>query len=106
MKLGTIYKGESETLNIIFNRVWAMPNAWTFSIGPIKELLSRYVGDGQGWIDPFAGKLSPAQYTNDHNPEMPTLYHMEASELAGHLQGKYKGILFDPPYSFRQISEH
>ena len=47
------------------NRVWAMPNKWTFKIPPIAELLARYVGDGKGWIDPFAGMYSPAEFTND-----------------------------------------
>ena len=40
-------------------RKWAMPNKWTFTIKPITELLSRYVGDGMGWVDLFAGKNSP-----------------------------------------------
>ncbi len=108
-KVGTIYKGKSETKDIIFNRVWAMPNAWTFKIGPIKELLDRYVtANGANWIDPFAGKNSPAATTNDMNPEMPTMYHMEALEFAQRASHKwgYTGVLFDPPYSFRQISEH
>jgi hypothetical protein len=39
-----------------FSREWAMPNAWTFQIKPIKLLLERYVKDGKGWIEPFAGK--------------------------------------------------
>lgn len=116
MKVGTIYKGKSEIHSIIFNRVWAMPNAWTFKIGPIKELLGRYVGDGYNWVDPFAGKNSPARTTNDHNPEMKEFYKregqlhstMEAVEFAkkvSHTKG-FAGVIFDPPYSFRQISEH
>jgi hypothetical protein len=83
-----------------------MPSAWTFSIQPIKYLLDKYVGDGNGWIDPFAGKYSPAEYTNDHNPERNAKYHMEAIDFVQMLTGRYNGVLFDPPYSFRQISEH
>lgn len=82
-KVGTIYTGKTEVCPIIFNRVWAMPNAWTFSIRPIRELLDRYVtANGANWIDPFAGKFSPAGMTNDINPEMPTQYHMEALDFA------------------------
>ena len=33
---------------MIINRVWAMPNKWTFKVKPIGELVSRYVGDGKG----------------------------------------------------------
>ena len=83
-----------------------MPNKWTFKIPPIAELLARYVGDGKGWVDPFAGMNSPAEFTNDLNPDMPTKYHLEAIDFCNQLNGnKYNGILFDPPYSYRQITE-
>jgi hypothetical protein len=42
-----------------------MPDKWTFRIKPIKELLAKYVGDGKGWIDPFSGQNSLAEFTND-----------------------------------------
>jgi len=82
-----------------------MPNKWTFTIKPIKELLNKYVGDGMGWVDPFAGKNSPAEFTNDLNFKMPTKHHMEAEDFCNSLDGMYKGIIFDPPYSFRQVKE-
>lgn len=91
---------------MIINRVWAMPNKWTFTIKPIKELLNRYVGDGKNWIDPFAGKYSPAEFTNDLNPEMPAKYHLEAVDFVNKFkEKKFRGCLFDPPYSLRQIKE-
>ena len=91
---------------IKFSRVWAQPNPWTFKIYPINKLLERYVGDGKGWIDPFAGMFSPAEITNDHNPRMNAQHHLEALDFIKTLTKQYEGILFDPPYSFRQISEH
>lgn len=90
---------------MIINRVWAMPNKWTFTIKPIKELLNRYVGDGKNWIDPFAGKYSPAEFTNDLNPKMPTQYHLDALEFCKNMTEKFNGVIFDPPYSSRQIKE-
>lgn len=48
---------------MITNRVWSMPSKHTFTIKPIAELLQRYIGDGTGWIDPFAGFNSPASLT-------------------------------------------
>ena len=89
-------------------RKWAMPSKHTFTIKPIAELLSRYVlADGKDWIDPFAGENSPAEYTNDHNPEKPTKYHLEAKDFVETLAKNYhEGALFDPPYSYRQVSEH
>jgi len=87
-------------------RRWAMPSMHTFTIKPIAELLARYVGDGAGWVDPFAGENSPAEFTNDLNPAKPTRSHMEAQDfLKGFRQGTVKGCLFDPPYSVRQVKE-
>lgn len=111
MKIGTVYKGESEDKNILFSRVWAMPSPWTFQIGPIQKLLERYVGNGERWLDPYAGKYSPAQITNDFDPKHNTLYHLDSLEFSKIIKERFKGILwkgilYDPPYSFRQISEH
>ena len=84
-----------------------MPSKDTFTIKPIAELLSRYVPvGGKGWIDPFAGENSPAEYTNDHNPEKPTTHHLEAMDFVNEIQEEFEGALFDPPYSYRQVSEH
>lgn len=91
---------------IKINRIFAPPNHQTFLIKPIKELLERYVGDGKGWIDPFAGANSPAEFTNDLNPDMPTDYHLDALPFSELIPGPVVGVLFDPPYSYRQIKEH
>ena len=90
---------------MIFNREWCMPSKWTFTIEPIRKLLCRYVGDGIGWVDPFAGENSPAEITNDLNPERPTKFHLSAEDFIKQIEGKVKGVLFDPPYSNRQIKE-
>ena len=82
-----------------------MPNKQTFSIQPIAALVARYVGDGIGWIDPFAGWKSPAEITNDLNPDRPATFHLHAKDFVAQLEGTYKGILFDPPYSLRQTKE-
>lgn len=87
------------------SRIWAMPNRWTFTIKPIKELLNRYITNGKGWIDPFAGENSPAEFTNDLNPIRPTVYHLTAKDFIKKMTSKYNGILFDPPYSSRQVKE-
>jgi len=97
-------------------RKWSMPNFATFTIKPIAELLAKY-NVGKGWIDPFAGWNSPAEFTNDINPKAPTTHHQEAKEFVEgyvpHPNGndfclghEFSGALFDPPYSNRQISEH
>ena len=86
-----------------------MPSKDTFTIKPIAELLKRYIPDNSQneWIDPFAGENSMAFYTNDHNPEKKTQYHWEAVDFLNHFkENKFDGALFDPPYSYRQVSEH
>lgn len=95
---------------MIINRVWAMPNKWTFEIPPIRKLIYLYgneYGDGnfKNWIDPFAGMNSPAEIRNDINPDMPAEHHLHAKEFAKQLTGQYNGCLFDPPYSTRQVKE-
>lgn len=92
---------------IEINRVWAMPSKHTFTIKPIKELLERYVSDDFDWIDPFSGHNSPAHYRNDMNPEIPGVEHMDALDYLKSFptDSYYKGIIFDPPYSVRQVSE-
>ena len=88
------------------SRAWAMPNALTFTIKPIKELVTRYL-DGVS-IDPFARDSNLATYTNDLNPATNAQSHMFASEF---LQGlKDDGvqadvIIFDPPYSLGQTKQ-
>jgi len=90
--------------NMKINRAWAMPSKHTFTVKPIKELLTRY-NVGKNWIDPFAGEHSMAEITNDLNPDKPTKHHLEAIDFLKQLNGKYLGGLYDPPYSLRQIME-
>jgi len=90
---------------MIIDRKWAMPNKWTFTIKPIRELLQEELTDGL-WIDPFAGENSPATITNDLNPVRPTDYHMDALEFLKMFDDEsVDGVLFDPPYSPRQVRE-
>jgi len=91
---------------MIITRTFARANHWTFQIPPIAKLLSRYIGDGKGWIDPYSGTSNLAEFTNDLNAQMPSKYHMEAVDFCKLLEEKFKGVLIDPPYSYRQITEH
>lgn len=87
------------------DRIWAMPNKWTFTIKPISILLKEEMTDGV-WIDPFAGEHSPATITNDLNMDRPTTYHIDAIEfLKSFPDSSVDGVLYDPPYSQRQVKE-
>ena len=88
------------------NRVWAMPNKWTFAITPIRNLIEVYAGNGGNWIDPFSGQSSIAEKSNDIDPATPAEFHMDGLDyLKGFSTGIWSGVLFDPPYSLRQIKE-
>lgn len=93
-----------------FSRIWAMPHRSTFSIKPIAELIQRYLKPGI-WIDPFA-RNSPfnpkCRFTNDLSKDADTTHHMESLNFLNLLHSENiqaDGVLFDPPYSPRQISE-
>ena len=84
------------------DRIWAMPNKWTFTIKPIRELLKQEI-EGGVWLDPFAGFNSPAQETNDLDITSPAKYHLGALEFVKKYKDKsIDGVLYDPPYSITQ----
>lgn len=88
------------------NRVWAMPNKNTFSIKPINKLVLKYAIDGIESCDPFANKNRIAKYCNDLDPQYGTEYCMDAIEfLKSFADNSMDVVLFDPPYSPRQVSE-
>lgn len=86
---------------MILTRTWVMPSIWTFKLKPVGELLKRYqVGDG--WVDPFAGENSPAQYANDIEGRG-NAYQMDALDFLRTIgDSTVSGVLFDPPYSTEQ----
>ena len=87
-------------------RVWAMPNKNTFEIAPIKVLLAEEVNNLHLWIDPFANNSKIANITNDLNPDYDTNYHLEALDFLKMFDDvSVDGVLYDPPYSPRQVSE-
>ena len=93
---------ETELLNrMAINRVWEMPNKWTFGMKSMQNILKKY-NVGLGWHDPFAGINSPAEITNDIEGRG-AQYEMDALEfLKEQKDNSSEGILFDPPYSVDQ----
>src|ERR1019366_103938 len=86
-------------------RKWAMPNSYTFKIKVVEALLKEEMNVGV-WCDPFAGMYSPAQVTNDLNPKARAMFHMDAlAFLRAQPTAHYAGVLYDPPYSQRQVKE-
>jgi hypothetical protein len=93
---------------IAFKRVFAMPNADTFSIPPIAELVTTFTARATVSVDPFARNCTDCTYTNDLNPDTKAQQHLDAEQflLQLHAQNVKADLgIFDPPYSPRQISE-
>lgn len=83
------------------NRVWSMPNKHTFLIKPIKELVDKYIHRYS--IDPFANECKIA---NDIDNSYDTSFHMDAIDFLKMFADKsVDTVLYDPPYSPRQVSE-
>lgn len=89
-----------------------MPNKNTFSIKPIKDLIEKQISlinlniKTPVIIDPFANNNKFANITNDLNPEYDTNYHMDALDFLKMFDNNSVDmVLFDPPYSPRQVLE-
>ena len=81
-----------------------MPNSKTFSIKPIKNLILKYAFGKI--IDPFANDNKLATITNDLDTQYDTDYHMDALDfLTSFDDNSVNTVLYDPPYSPRQVSE-
>lgn len=96
----------NDTHSIRIERIWSMPNKNTFEIPPIKALLEEEVDLSKYWIDPFANRNKIASVTNDLNLEYDTDYHLDALDFLKLFEdASVDGVLYDPPYSSRQVSE-
>ena len=97
-------------MRINMSRSWAMPSSNTFSIKPIKNLIKPYlVGKGVSQVvDPFV-RNSPFKnlcISNDLDPIIDAQFHMDALDFLKTFDDrKVDVVLFDPPYSTRQVSE-
>ena len=85
-----------------------MPSHDTFSVAPIGKFVKKYIEQSTVSVDPFARNNDWCTYTNDLNPETKSQHHMDAEDFLKMLAAlgvKADLIVFDPPYSPRQISE-
>ena len=86
---------------IEFSRMWAMPNKNTFNIKPIRAFLLPYVRNAVETCDPFCGDSTIGKYRNDiQKSGMDSLEWMKQFK-----DGSMDIVLFDAPYSPRQLKE-
>lgn len=96
------------TTAVRFHRAWAMPSADTFSIRPIKHLLRRHLVGHRVIVDPFARNAMWGTHRNDLNPDTAAQWHLDAPAFCELLQCQgvtADAVLFDPPYSPRQVAD-
>ena len=85
-------------------RVWEMPNSRTFQIKAIKQIIEKYSHGVV--IDPFANSNKLATITNDLDEQHETDYHMDATDFLSMFENESVDVvLYDPPYSPRQVAE-
>lgn len=83
-----------------------MPNKNTFNIKPINELIHKYLKENMLVVDPFANANKLATITNDLDPQYDTDYHLDALDFLKQMEDNSADlVLYDPPYSQRQVSE-
>lgn len=94
-------------MKIKIERQWSMPNKFTFQIQPIADLLKEELDGELLVVDPFAGMQNKyATLTNDLNPDAQTDYHLDALDFLSNIKSNSADVvLYDPPYSPRQVSE-
>lgn len=91
---------------MIITRQWAMPNSRTFCIKPIRTLIDKYIDGCELIIDPFSNDNRIAHITNDIDPERDSDFHLDAIDfLKMFSDDGVDCVLYDPPYSPRQVSE-
>jgi len=101
----TVEKKKLINQNVRIERIWSMPNKNTFEVKPIHDLIVEEMTDGT-WIDPFANRNKLATITNDLSEEFDTDYHLDALDFMKMFgDASVDGVLYDPPYSPRQVSE-
>ncbi|MCK9593879.1 MAG: hypothetical protein M0Q91_17905, partial [Methanoregula sp.] len=85
-----------------FEVTWAMPNKATFSIPPIKKFIDKWIPDRDVVIvDPFRGESDIGNLTNDiRETRIDSLVWLKSIPA-----GIADVVLFDPPYTPRQLKE-
>jgi len=97
---------------MIINRIWEMPNSRTFKIKAIKNLILKYSIDKKIILDPFANEMSIKKYlnnkyiSNDLDISYNCDYNLDAIDFLNIFENNsIDMVLFDPPYSGRQVVE-
>lgn len=86
-----------------FSIEWAMPNRWTFQIPCVGAFVARHLAGSGVVVDPFAGQSGYGTHRNDLSISGKDSREWLDELIASGLRAD--AVLFDPPYSPRQIAE-
>lgn len=98
---------------MIITRSWSMPNSKTFKIKPIRDFIKKHLVNGV-ILDAFANECSIKDLmddeityiSNDLDKRYFTDYNLDALDFLKQFEdNSIDMILYDPPYSPRQVSE-
>ena len=98
---------------MIINKLWAMPNKNKFKIKAFNNIIDKYNNNNLFSykkdfisIDPFANENKLAIITNDLDSQYNTDYNLDALDFLKKMKSNSIDlVLYDPPYSPRQVSE-
>ena len=117
---GGLTRNPSELANLIhgnaasgvkMGQAFARPNSQTFTIPPILEFIHRHIDtETMAIVDPYARNsgLSGTALTNDLDPSTSARWHLRSDKFLEMVAGSnilVDAVVYDPPYSPRQISE-
>ena len=87
-----------------YSTAWSMPNRWTFEQPPVADFLARWLAGCEIVVDPFSGRSTVASLRNDLGEGGVDAEAFCTALLPGYA-GRCDAVLFDPPYSPRQITD-
>jgi hypothetical protein len=86
---------------IQFDRIFSMPNKNTFKMKPAKDFIYAYLGKTNRTYDPFCGASKIAVFRNDI-----ALTGIDSKDWLESIDdNSAELVLFDPPYTPRQLKE-
>jgi len=86
---------------VTFDRIFSMPNKYTFEMKPAKDFIYGYLGTSNKIYDPFCGISKIAVFRNDMAET-----GIDSTDWLKSLEDECADlVLFDPPYSPRQLKE-
>jgi hypothetical protein len=86
---------------IIFDRIFSMPNKNTFEMKPAKDFIYSYLGHSNRTYDPFCGQSKIAVFRNDI-----AITGVDSTDWLKSLPDCCAElVLFDPAYTPRQLKE-